>query len=234
MLKRYGPARPGHPRQHVPQPVARTSRAMTARGSRRTEAVILGRRRSNGIDAVSICVHWRLKLLPSPVRRPALKDSRGGFLPSVRRLSPVSGAGPASGKIPCPSRLSPALLRAFRSTTYTTAGIAVRIGRRSRAADRLLVSHGQREAAFITAWNPLSRRMPAGWNQRMQSRLTRAVGRWPALPAGGGLRRWYEAHLLVFAAERRMTVLARRYRQHGIVVIRLGQPARLVLVAPRR
>ena len=98
--------------------------------------------------------------------------------------------------------------------------------------DRLLLLHRSREAVFITAWNPFSRRMPQGWNQRMQVRLGQAVRRWPALPAGGALSRWYEAHLLVFAAGPRMTVLARRYRQHGMVVIRLGQPARLVLTAP--
>jgi hypothetical protein len=144
---------------------------------------------------------------------------------------PVSAsAGPSPGA----SRLSPALLRGFRLTTYTAEGIAVRIGRRSPAMDRLLLSHRRREAAFITAWNPFSRRMPQVWNQRMQSRLAKAVRRWPTLTAGGGLGRWYEAHLLVVAAEAPMTVLARRYRQHGIVTIGLRQPAKLVLIEPPR
>ena len=35
--------------------------------------------------------------------------------------------------------------------------------------DALLARHGARCAVFVTAWNPFSRRMPAGWNRRMQA-----------------------------------------------------------------
>ena len=127
-----------------------------------------------------------------------------------------------------PARLSPSLQRAYRMTRYTVAGITIRVGRRCAAVDRLLIAHSRREAGFITAYNPLSRRKPPGWNRRMQSRLVQAVRHWPVLPAGGGWRRWYEEHLVVFAHPRRMAVLARRYRQHAIVIVRLHQPARLL------
>ena len=87
------------------------------------------------------------------------------------------------------------MLIAYRKTSYKAAGIEVRIGRRSPAMDRLLSSHGVREAVFITAYNPFSRVMPPGWNQRMQLRLAQVLRRRQCLPAQGSWRRWSEAHL---------------------------------------
>jgi hypothetical protein len=115
-------------------------------------------------------------------------------------------------------------------TQYSAAGITIRIGRRSAAMDRLLLARRQRDAAFITAYNPFSRPMPPGWNRRMQGRLALAVRRWPSLPASGQWRRWCEAHLLIFTAPRPAAALARRFRQHAIVMIRLRHPARLAQI----
>jgi Protein of unknown function (DUF3293) len=125
---------------------------------------------------------------------------------------------------------TPALQRAYRMTQYSVAGVTLRIGRRSAPMDQLLRSRHQREAAFITAYNPYSRPMPPGWNRRVQQRLTQAARRWPMLPACGQWRRWSEAHLVVFAPRPCAMVLARRFRQHGIVMLRRGQPALLVFV----
>ena len=131
-----------------------------------------------------------------------------------------------------PHRLSPSLLRAYRMTGYTTAGITIRIGRRSAEMDRLLLSHRQREAAFVTAFNPFSRPMPPGWNRRMQASLTRAASRRITLPASGRWRRWSESHIAVIGSFRWTAVLARKYRQHAIVILRLRQPSRLVYTSP--
>jgi len=128
-------------------------------------------------------------------------------------------------RAPC---LSPALMRAYRSTHYEAEGIQVRIGRRSAGMDRLLRSHAALQAGFVTACNPYSRRMPAGWNQRMQARLGLAVRRYTVLSGCGSWRRWSEAHLIVLADARLVRHIARRFRQHAIVVISRGQPARLV------
>ncbi len=124
--------------------------------------------------------------------------------------------------------LSARLLHAYRMTRYTVAGITLRIGRRSAALDRLLTTRRRHQAAFITAWNPLSRPMPPGWNCRMQASLQQAVRRWPSLPANGQWRRWSESHLVVFAPHRPIAIVARRYRQHGIVILRLRQPPRFI------
>jgi hypothetical protein len=128
------------------------------------------------------------------------------------------------------NRADPALLRAYRAARYGVEGAEVRIGRRSAEMDRLLREHGVREATFITAYNPFSRIMPLGWNTRMQTRLRLAVRRRPVLSGRGFWRRWSEAHLIVFGDARPVRWLARRFRQHGIVVIRSGQPARLTMV----
>jgi hypothetical protein len=117
-------------------------------------------------------------------------------------------------------------------TRYTAAGIAIRIGRRNAEMDRLLLSHGQREAALVTAFNPFSRPMPPGWNRRMQASLTRAASRRIILPACGSWRRWSESHIAVVGSFRWTAVLARRYRQHAIVIVRLRQPPRLVYTSP--
>jgi hypothetical protein len=126
-------------------------------------------------------------------------------------------------------RLRPTLLRAYRRTRYEAAGISIRIGRRCAAADRLLLSHGVRSAVLVSACNPFSRKMPHGWNQRMQQRLRQALRRHAILSGTGSLGRWSEAHWLVFGDPRPVQRLARLYRQNGIVIVRRGQTAQVVI-----
>lgn len=111
------------------------------------------------------------------------------------------------------------LLRAYRLTRYSAPGIEILIGRR--------VASAIRSGVLITAWNPLSRRMPEGWNQRMQRRLAERVRRYEIQAADGSLGRWREAHIMVLADVRPMLRLARQFRQRAIVVLRQGQPASL-------
>ncbi|MDB5374926.1 MAG: hypothetical protein JWP04_3568 [Belnapia sp.] len=119
------------------------------------------------------------------------------------------------------------LLAAYRRSTYEAAGATIRIGRRSPAVDALLARLGARRGGFIGAWNPFSRRMPAGWNARMQDRLRQATRRLPSAEGQGGHGSWREAHLLIAADPRRLAVFARRFRQAAIVIVARGQPARL-------
>ena len=122
-----------------------------------------------------------------------------------------------------PSRM----LRAWRTTTYTVDGIALRIGRRSTRLDALLRALGARQATLITAWNVFGQRMPDGWNRRMQCRLTQRLRRFPIRSADGRLGNWHEAHLLVAANARPLRRLGRVFRQGGLVELRVGQAARL-------
>ena len=106
--------------------------------------------------------------------------------------------------------------------------MVVRVGR--GVPDALFAQLGAREAVFVTAWNPQSRRMPSGWNARMQQRLAERLRRFVLVPADGTLGRWHEAHLLVVADLRPVLRVARIVRQLGVVAIRRGQSARLVLL----
>ena len=128
--------------------------------------------------------------------------------------------------------MRPALRAAFLRTGYEAGGVVVRIGRRSGAMDALLRRRGAR-AGFVTAWNPFSRPMPLGWNRRLQHRLRQAA-RGAVLAEGWGRGRgWAEHHLLLAGDPRRIAVLARRFRQHAVVTLRPGRPARLRWVAAR-
>jgi hypothetical protein len=124
------------------------------------------------------------------------------------------------------------LATAYRGTIYGVGRVGVRIGAAAPALDALLDPHGARGAAFVTAWNPFSRRMPEGWNERMLGRLREAARRWVIGEGWGTGRRWRERHLLVVGDPRRLRALARRFRQTAIVVVAPRRSARLVWCGP--
>jgi Protein of unknown function (DUF3293) len=128
--------------------------------------------------------------------------------------------------------MSGSLEAAYAASAYEAAGAVARIGRRSGAVDALLRRCGARQGGFVTAWNPFSRRMPRGWNDRMHARLRQAARRFPTAEGWGGTTAWRERHLLIAADPRRVAVLGRRFRQNAIVTVRAGQPARLVMLRP--
>jgi hypothetical protein len=122
--------------------------------------------------------------------------------------------------------------QAYRRTLYRAGDVVVRVGRRSASAERWMLRHGAREAGFITAWNPMSRVMPARWNQAAQARLRRDLRGRPVASGEGWLRRWREEMLLVALPRRRLLRLARRHRQAAVVWLRRGRPAALIPTAP--
>jgi len=119
------------------------------------------------------------------------------------------------------------LRRAYRATTYRAGPVEARVGRRSRSADAWLRAQVARAGAMVTAWNPMSRKHPRGWNDRAQARLRQAARRWARAEGFSGTRHWQEHNLLLAADPRAVAVLARRFRQAAILVLRRGQRARL-------
>jgi hypothetical protein len=120
-------------------------------------------------------------------------------------------------------------LHAYRRSAYEAAGAVAHIGRRSAAVDALLTRLGARRGGFVTAENPLSRRMPPGWNARAMRRFDAAIRRLPNAGGHGGWQRWREAHRLIAADPRVIAALARRFRQRAIVVVAPGAKARIVI-----
>jgi Protein of unknown function (DUF3293) len=127
---------------------------------------------------------------------------------------------------------------AYRRTTYvahtSNGDIRINPGRRSPALDGLLNEHRLREWAYLTAYNPASRRLAEEENVRRQRELVDAVrdrgltfldgegigddARWPAEPS-----------ILILGIESDdARALGRQFGQLAIVVGRTGQPARLV------
>jgi hypothetical protein len=75
--------------------------------------------------------------------------------------------------------------------------------------------------------------MPPCWNLRLQARL-REAARGAVLAEGWGRGRgWAEHHLLLAGDPRRIAVLARRFRQHAVVTVSPGRPARLLWTSAR-
>lgn len=117
--------------------------------------------------------------------------------------------------------LSPGLLRFYRRTDYVVGvGPAIRIGRR-----------GTHRGILLTAANPGSRRMPSGWNARMNRRLLEAARRLDPVPAHGQFGPWREDGFLLSTSPSRARVLGRRFRQNAMVV--LGNDGRAALLLLR-
>jgi hypothetical protein len=121
--------------------------------------------------------------------------------------------------------LPPRLARAYRLTRYSAGGYEISIGR--RAPEALFTRLGARRATLVTAWNPGSRRMPDGWNRRMQARLRQCLRRSGVIEAEGSLGGWREEMLLVGGDPRPVVRLAGRFGQRAVVVLRRGDEARL-------
>jgi hypothetical protein len=121
------------------------------------------------------------------------------------------------------------LARGWRITRFEAAGAVARLGRRSRAVDALLRRAGVRHASFVGAWNPGSRRVPSWRNDAALARLrAMAQRRGIAFHQGAGhAPGWCERHLLLLGDWRRASVLAHRFGQHAVAVVRRHDRARL-------
>lgn len=118
--------------------------------------------------------------------------------------------------------------QAYRATLYRAGDVRVRVGRRSRSAEAWLAARRAPQGCFLTAWNPLSRVMPARWNARAMAALLRALRGVEWQGGEGALGRWREEMVFAAIPAREALRLARRFRQAAIVVVPRGRPARLV------
>lgn len=116
-----------------------------------------------------------------------------------------------------------ALERAYRATSYTVDGLLLRVGRRPFWPGAA--------AVLLTAHNPHSRRQPPGWNARMLRALDAALRRHAWREAESGQGAWREIQRLVEMDALAGRVLARRFRQNAVLVLKPHQPPRLVILA---
>lgn len=130
--------------------------------------------------------------------------------------------------------VGPRLARGWRLTAYEAAGAVAWLGRRSRGIDDLLREAAMCHGAFVGAWNPCGRRVPCWRNDAAMARLLALVVRRGIAHrrgAGRALRpAWSEQHLLLLGDWRRAVVLADRFGQHAVLLVRRGDRARLCVL----
>ena len=118
---------------------------------------------------------------------------------------------------------------AYRATTYLVRDgferLALRVGERSPALDRLLARRRARKGFVVTADNPGSRRLPEALNRRARLKLPPGppseahadAGDWPS-----------ERGVLAFVDEAAARRLLRRLRQRACLRVARGRPAVLL------
>jgi hypothetical protein len=134
--------------------------------------------------------------------------------------------------------VDPDLQAAYLRTTYWVEArpqpIALRVGERSLALDRVLARQRSGRWVFITAWNPHSRPLTAWRNAAHHNQLLQALRRggyrWLSALGDGDDPCWPpEPSVLVLGMSERDAVrLARRFGQNAVVVGRRRGRATLV------
>ena len=126
---------------------------------------------------------------------------------------------------------------AYRATSYVVDGphgrLVVRIGERTPLLDELLTRHAAREWAFVTAYNPGSRRLSEDENRLRHVELVRQVDsagyvHYPGHGIGDGDWPAEVSLLLVGIKPQDAAALGRAFGQNAIVVGTVGEPAQLL------
>ena len=134
------------------------------------------------------------------------------------------------------------LLESYLATRYTAATpggeVVIRIGRRHPEVDALLAEAiaaargGAASWAYLTAWNPRSRRLSDAENRLRQAALIAKIGNRHAYFEGEGIATdgiWREPSLLILGISRAEAVqLGRQFEQNAIVAGEHGGEAELV------
>ena len=128
----------------------------------------------------------------------------------------------------------------YLRTTYrvTNNGLAIdiRIGERSAPLDALLAKHSARAWAFITAWNPASKKLDDAENRRRQEQLEADVKQGGyVFYRGAGVpneKDWQpEESILILGIERGEAVqLGKKFGQAAIVIGALSTLPELVFL----
>ena len=129
------------------------------------------------------------------------------------------------------------LLESYLATRYTAATpggeVVIRVGRRHPEVDALLERTGASCWAYLTAWNPRSRRLPDEENRRRQAALVAELsGRYACLEGEGVAAdgSWREPSVLVLGIDREATRrVAEKYEQNAFVYGERGGAAELVV-----
>ena len=128
----------------------------------------------------------------------------------------------------------------YLNTTYRVTGVTpaidIRVGAPSRELDALLDQHAARCWAFVTAWNPGSKKLDAAENQRRQDALEAEVKQGGyVFYRGAGVpdeKDWVpEESLLIVGIDSGDAVkLGKKFAQAAIVTGERSAPAQLIFI----
>ena len=135
------------------------------------------------------------------------------------------------------SQADAALWEAYRRAEYvvdTEPLLVIRIGSRSARRDRLVAAFGQREWAFITAWNPGSKVLTARANHARHARLLARLDDEGLTWLGGrghdpaGTWDAEESVFVIGCSSDRARAIGTEFGQNAVVVGVVGGTAKLV------
>lgn len=113
----------------------------------------------------------------------------------------------------------------YAKSLYQAGNIRVRIG---HYPQNLPAYSKGKTLVMLGACNPGGRIRPKGWNKRMMRQLRRCLSRYEYVEGKGSLNGVSEPLFLVTMDPRKALVLARRFSQNAIVVIRERRRSYLV------
>lgn len=130
----------------------------------------------------------------------------------------MTGILPASAKI----RLM------YQKSLYQAGTVKVKINHYPKNIPKHLK---RKTLVMLSAYNPGGRLKAEGWNQRMMQQLKAFLSDYKWVEGKGTLHDVSEPLLMVAMDPRKAKVLARKFRQNAIVLIRDQRYARLVFLA---
>nr|WP_220790319.1 DUF3293 domain-containing protein [Gluconacetobacter takamatsuzukensis] len=120
---------------------------------------------------------------------------------------------------------------AYRRSLYRAGGISVRVGQRPVPDGPGVPGWWRRgDVVFVSAANPGGRRRPDGWNRRRMRALAGCLAGCERHEGEGRLGQWAEPLLAVRMPLARGRVIARRFGQNAVLLVRGGGLARLVFL----
>lgn len=117
---------------------------------------------------------------------------------------------------------------AYRQSIYQAGSVVSQIGHYPKGIPRHL---NKSILVMLSAYNPGGRLKPLGWNMRMMQKLEQYLYHYEYFTGTGSLKEISEPLFMVNILVSKAILLARKFRQNAIVVIRSQRRSALVFLA---
>ncbi|MDI2112294.1 DUF3293 domain-containing protein [Commensalibacter nepenthis] len=123
---------------------------------------------------------------------------------------------------------TPAVNVAYKQSLYQAGSVMTRIDQYPEG-----IPHKLHKSTLImlSAYNPGGRLRPLGWNIKMMRRLEQEIKQYEYFMGKGSLKEVSEPLFMVVISLSKALVLARKFRQNAIVLIRYQRLSKLIFLA---